>query len=89
CARKERTLTADAVGKIRFPKLTDRFKFEAHSGASGRLLVEAGGGIHMSSHAKELFVPVKTLECTITTDFLVVKENKLEENKLEGAALGE
>ncbi|EER06987.1 hypothetical protein Pmar_PMAR028890 [Perkinsus marinus ATCC 50983] len=43
----------------------------------------------MSSHAKELFVPVKTLECTITTDFLVVKENKLEENKLEGAALGE
>ncbi|EER14299.1 hypothetical protein Pmar_PMAR029378 [Perkinsus marinus ATCC 50983] len=45
--RRQTRLSSEAVDKIRFPKLTGRFRLMSHLSASGRLLVEAGGGIHM------------------------------------------
>ncbi|KAF4685299.1 hypothetical protein FOZ60_006657 [Perkinsus olseni] len=72
-------LSSESLGKMRFPKLVDVFRLQAHINAFCRMLVEAGGGRFFksgSSGGEAKFIPGKGIECSITIAFIETLENK-------------
>ncbi|KAF4747193.1 hypothetical protein FOZ63_023986, partial [Perkinsus olseni] len=72
----KKRLSAEAMGKMKFPSLSDPYRLRAHLSAFMRMTSEAGGGVYSTGPDGERFTPYPELECSITVAFLGTLQDK-------------